>query len=200
MKRTFLLALLLFVALGLTSVGLVNAGTFTFEDMIDTWGKDPLGNKIGVRPIFEGVPFTYQHDLNDNVNFAAGELVTEAWLELDFTNDLTDAVGSGFWGLIKWDYSESVTVFYTGTTWLEDLGEVDNGQYKLALIIDWLNDDGFLDVTIDVTNPLGTATAYLDHSRLYGTAATPAVPEPATVLLLGSGLIGLAAIRKKLKK
>lgn len=45
----------------------------------------------------------------------------------------------------------------------------------------------------------GTAEFFLDEIRGYEITSTP-VPEPATMLLLGSGLAGLAGFRRKFKK
>ena len=42
--------------------------------------------------INEPNPLSYTHDINASVDFSAGDRMTEAWLELDFTDDI------GFWG------------------------------------------------------------------------------------------------------
>jgi hypothetical protein len=38
------------------------------------------------------------------------------------------------------------------------------------------------------------------NAGVFGPNLQVAVPEPATILLIGSGLLGLAGLRKKLKK
>jgi hypothetical protein len=159
--------------------GAAAADSVAFEDVIDTWG--PLNAPSAW--IGQNSPLQYTHDINDDVDLTEA-VVTEAWLELDFTNDISDYVG---WFV---DFQEFARVAYDGEGWVP-LGEVDNGQYDIELDIAWLNDDGELDVTVQVRNRNGTATAWLDHSRLYGTAETfgnPPAPVPEPITLAGAFL------------
>lgn len=187
--------------------------TYDFEDMIDYWtlnGWQPAAGEVSQGPlgilydenndvvvdsahITQSNPLSYTHDINQEVDFIAGHSVTEAWLQLDFTNDESDDYGSILWGLIKWDLREYASYAYDGQGFVL-IDEVDNDEYDLVLDIDWLNDDGMMDVTVAVSNPLGTGTAWLDHSKVYGTAV---VPVPGAALL---GVLGLSAAGMKLRR
>lgn len=174
------------------SADMWNGVEYDFVDEIDTWTV--LGVQMDSRPIVEGLDFSYTHTVDDFV-IPDEYLVTEAWLNLDFTNDETDEVIRGRFGGIILDNREYVEVAWDGSAW-HDLGEVGPGQYTLAVGIDWLNDDGELDVTISVSNPgWNLGTAYLDHSVLYGNVAR--VPVPGAALL---GVLGLSAAGMKLRR
>ncbi len=192
------------VLLVLGAAGAAQATPVNFEHMIDHWdmtcGGWAPGTEFDAAHISSSQPLSYTHDVTGQVDLAdPGVNVTEAYLELDFTNDWTDShFVCGWFG---WDFREFARVAYDGAGWVE-LGEVDNGPYEIILDIDWLNDDGRLDVTINVWNSLCGAGAWLDHSRLWGTATRqgpgdeeptqdPLVPEPTTVAALGMGLVGL---------
>jgi len=185
--KKIILTIATIALIGIASIA--SATTYTFDDKIDNWGV--LG--LDAAFISQGNPLSYTHNINGLVNFAAGDLVTGATLELDFTNDTSDSFNNF---LLKWDFREYAKVGFDGNGWV-NLGEVDNGQYNVILDIDWLNDNGLLDVTVKVRNELGTATAWLDHSRVFGTAETAPVPEPGTMVLFGAGLLGLAIYGKR---
>lgn len=177
-----------------------SAGMYTFVDTIDKWGW------LQTDAVYftQSSPLHYTHDLNQEVNFAAGDTVTEAYLELDFTNDAAESDGYKLTGLFKWDNREYATVGFDGVAWVQVASgaEIDDGAYAVVLNIDWLNDNGLLDVTLTVHNSLNSADAWLDHSKLYGTAMTPVIPDdptPAVVPVPGAlllGMLGLATTRK----
>ena len=74
-----------------------------------------------------------------------------------------------------------------------DFGEVDTGDYTYGIDVSYLSDGVFQVKIVSVGGDF-----YIDKSVL--TIDYTAVPEPATLLLLGSSLVGMAAFKRKLKK
>lgn len=171
----------------------VSAGIYEFKDEIESWTVFNVDAML----ITPSTPFTYTHNLSDNVDFIRGDQILEASLELDFTNDWGDDVQTNWRGKIWWDEREFVTVGFDGDDWVE-VGEVGNdGDYEIVLDVDWIDDNGMLDVTVTV-NPnyaLPGATAWLDRSTVMGKAEV--VPVPGAVLL---GMLGLSAAGLRLRK
>jgi hypothetical protein len=140
---------------------------------------------------FETKP--YDHIISDTV--PDGAFITNASLALTFKDDKQ--------GLDELLGGEKVYVNYDGQEWLNS---VSNQKYDISVDASSLT-DGIL--AVSVTSLWGDV--YLKESLLTGwwefetgnhdgdNGGAP-VPEPATMLLLGSGLAGLAGLRKKFKK
>jgi hypothetical protein len=178
-------------------IGAASAASYWFSDTIDSWNGDDVV-EINNYPDY----LKYTHDINDDVDFEAGDLVTGAYLALDFDFDYTDSIGvthTGFCNYtIEWDNTEFSLIQFDESPW-KFMGEVDNFEL-LTVGVEWLNDNGLLDVTLTVLNFIGTATAYLDTSTLYVCAQSGspnAVPEPSNMILLGMGVIGIAIPGRK---
>lgn len=181
--------------------GVASAASYWFSDTIDDWGGDGVWGRVPI----PNKPYTYdyQHDINDDVDFAAGDLVTEAYLLLDFDWDITDYSGTTYTQhcsyKIDWDFREFAYIQFDESNW-QYVDEVDNSWEFLTVGIEWLNDDGLLDVSLYVCNSLGNALAWLDSSTLFGVAQTgspSSVPEPSTMIFLGMGVIGIALPGRK---
>ena len=179
----------------------------TVTDTIDHWNRN--GTNWAWEPgdgarrenlrLREGRPKTYTHDLTDLVDFET-EFVKEATLDLDFTNMGPDGICTPCGTITIPGWEEWVSLVFDDdiASWI-NLGEIDRDNEPVEGIVvgtEWINDDGKLDVRINVFNyGCKPATISLDKSTLHATVCQ--VPVPGAALL---GLLGLTTAGVRLRR
>ena len=137
-----------------------------------------------------GVQYSYEQDEIEGSEFLRLDFSTPFKLENIFIADLFNENGYTERGFYELNNGPLVTFFADVDQNLGDPG--DKGELKLSI-------GGVTVNSINFTAPGLLANGENHEFALKGIEGTP-VPIPAAILLLGSGLVGLAGIRKKFKR
>lgn len=203
MKKTIIYRLWLFVCafcfliIPITSAQATLVSTsFTGEVTLDNSGNNPFGLFNGDTIYGSAI---YDDAELSNVPDPGEQLFLDDYTDWDFSitlgsftftqGDVTDPTYTNFWFVE--DRLDGIEFF------LED---IDIGIYLGLLIEDFDGGQSLFVEDADTGNPI-----YLEAEWDFADATDPVpveqpVPEPGTLLLLGTGLLGAAGLRKKFKK
>jgi len=198
MKKLFLYSLILLASFAFTFGIIGNAQALLCESGYVEGSVDCADGIVGVSNVSAGVLNSYNYfGENDWVLLSKQDVGTSPALyepiDIDLEVNPTTGTNSGTYSFNTdtWDFCDDIMVV------LKDGGvgveKIQWFAYKLG--------EGNFEGDWAYPSVVGGPLKELSYLAVYGRGGDVPVPEPATIFLLGSGLIGLAGFgRKKFKK